>query len=921
MNFQNLNFDYVEQQQTCMPLPNDALRSNSPLLSRGDLLAHGHPLLVPPPRYPPGGPRTPSNHSDATLRDPEAGHVSSNMASPSSRETIVPHRPVPPSTSTSTSEIYGPDRIFGPPLIPPSSAAPPSSVAAPLLPESPPTVPPASAFPWPAKPHTGTMDRRTQLEEQMNASMLTQFRDDLVREACTVTPGVDETPYLQYAIEALTRDRDTGYSGNDTSSTNPIPPIPPVVFDRGLGYYQQPSATTPQAGQQWQQQQQQQQQPTQAHSRRSRGFGSARTLQPLESLTEEDHLGFPRRQTLGPDFRAPLSNAETLQPNEWVPISEQAIVESIGLEKAGTYPPLDFLPWILRPISFAVLILLCVLMIAALIACAVSSQMKHGLTPYAGTIHGGQYFVFRMLPQLLAAVIFSYSQFVVTTMFRIRPFVLLASDDPGVREGALFQDLYPTTFLWPQLLGGWGTWLPILTTWLIGITLPLQSSLFTVILVDGAWVWATVQGVAWTLVALYVTLLAAMAIAMLSWSRITETGLLWDPRSIADTVVAISETNTAADYYGTQLAGTRDRLRFALRRRHGDRLGYWTWRDGRPEFWYGLGHWMGAEKSSAFPDNYERLSGNADREKGGSAAINRDAEAASLSPEVRHRYLPWCMRSGQLGLSVLVFFVLLMILFIVSFRPSTRLTSGFLPMLPAAPTTEAFSPADFLYSFLPSLLGLLLYLFFQTLEISFRILQPWAALSNERGAEAGESLLADYASCAPFQGALHAAKNHHWRLAAVSLLSPLFLLLPVLAGGMFMALTRLEDGQVRMFPNVPALAILLTLLVLYLAALVSLLPRRRPFRLPHAVACLAEVVSFLANDDLLRDQAFKACRAREEMIAAIGLDGGVRWAFGITPTDGMPGVSRARRRYTERRRVRKSQIRLGRDGRGGLRGE
>jgi len=268
--------------------------------------------------------------------------------------------------------------------------------------------------------------------------------------------------------------------------------------------------------------------------------------------------------------------------------------------------------------------------------------------------------------------------------------------------------------------------------------------------------------------------------------------------------------------------------------------------------------------------------------------------------------------------------VLLVALMVVSFLPSTRVTTiGFLPALPSGPTPSGFSPADFLYSFLPSLLGMILFLLFQSLDMHLRVLQPWAALSGtERGVRAEHSMLADYAACAPIQSSVHALRNGHWRVAIVSFLSTLFVLIPVIAGAIFMALTP-TDGNPRMYPNVPAFAVSLALLVLYVAALVALFPGRQHFRLPHGVACLAEVISFLANEDLLADKAFKQCRSREDMLKKMGLTKGTpvtqpRWSFGWgLSTKNVLGVRRAAMFTGEKgwnpMGVRKSQIRrLGR---------
>jgi hypothetical protein len=573
----------------------------------------------------------------------------------------------------------------------------------------------------------------------------------------------------------------------------------------------------------------------------------------------------------------------------------------------------------------------CILMIAALILSAVYSHTHQGLLAWA-SLYGGRYYLFRILPQLLAAFVLLYAQFVVTTMFRMLPFVRLASEKPEDRDGALFQELYPS-FLWPRLVGPWNVWVPVLVTWLTSFTIPLQSSLFTVILVDQTWTWATVQGVAWTLVALYLALLASTVIVWRYWASLDTTGLIWDPRSLADIAALVSETNTAEDYRGTQLARSRDGIRFALRRRAADRLCYWTWKDGRHGFWHTLGSPMEEAHLTPVPDLAagHRMQRDNNNEKHALFPTTTqaddhhpDLEASHPAPHARHRYLPFALRTNQLLWSTLTATVLLLAIFIVSFLPSTRLSAGFPPSLRADPQPGAFSAADFLFSFLPSLLGTAAFLAFQPLDTALRVLQPWASLSSSSspeesgsgGAPAARGLLADYAACAPGECTLRALRNGHWRVAAVSLLSALFVLIPVLAGGSFMALTTAGgEGEVRMFANTPAYGILLGLLVLYVLALLALLPGRGRFRMPHAVTCLAEVVGYLVSAEMREEAAFKRCVSRREMVERMG-EGEMQtwWEFGFDERRGGGsevgelGVRRLRR-FTEKRRVRKSQIR------------
>ncbi|KAL2016495.1 hypothetical protein VTK56DRAFT_3458 [Thermocarpiscus australiensis] len=852
---------------------------------------------------------SPSQEQDSHQHDPQLRHP-----------TAIPHGPSPstpppvspPSPTSSDPDLYGPDGVFGAPLV----ARPyrrPVVIEGPYRRVS--DIPPLSPYQQPG------------WEGTLNAAMLTDFRDELARLDGVVTPGVDNTPFIQYAIEALTRGRDAGSSGVATSGTDSSSSNTGFVPGQRRQQYQpgsteeQPPMLVPLPGQL-----------LSAHA-------SAGTAQP-----DPRHQRPPRPFIPNPQASA-HSLAESLlkgaqrpvQPYEWRPVERDEILARAREFNATEVPPLSFRPWVLRAPALFGFMALCVLMIAALILSAVYSHLHQGLLEWAG-IHGGRYFLFRIFPQLVAAAMLLYSQFVTATMLRILPFVRLASHVPEERDGALFQELYPS-FLWPRLVGPWNVWVPILVTWLMNFTVPLQSSLFTVILVGQTWIWATVQGVAWTLVALYLALLASTVIVWRYWASLENTGLIWDPRSLADIACIVSETNTADDYRGTQIARGREGIRFALRRRAGDRLGYWTWKDGRPGFWHALGSPMDDVSLLPIPDlaagqrmeRHNEKQGMVVATEEGLLGTDQDVEASRVSDRARYRYLPWCLRNNQLLWFTITAFVLLLAIFVVSFLPSSRIASGFLPGLKADPQPGAFSSADFLYSFLPSLLGMVVFLLFQSLDLHLRILQPWAALSDPRGSPAEPSLLADYAACAPLQTTLHALRNRHWRLAAVSLLSTLFILIPVLAGGTFMALTITTSttssssslGEVRMFPNMPAYALLLALLVLYLGALVSLFPGRRHLRMPHAVTCLAEIVGFLVNAELRDEVAFKRCMSREELLDKLGVRRGTsdnaqpRWAFGLgdgsaggvgNVAEGELGVRRLRR-FTEKRRVRR--VRLG----------
>jgi hypothetical protein len=179
---------------------------------------------------------------------------------------------------------------------------------------------------------------------------------------------------------------------------------------------------------------------------------------------------------------------------------------------------------------------------------------------------------------------------------------------------------------------------------------------------------------------------------------------------------------------------------------------------------------------------------------------------------------------------------------------------------------------------------MILYLLFQPLDMSLRKLQPWEELGNPNGATASRSLLLDYAAALPFQCTWKALKVGHYRVAAMSGASLLFILLPVLAGGVFFPLT-IQSSGVCMMPNLPSFYVTLTVLILYLIALVVLIPHRYQMRLPHAVDCPAEIFSFVYNSGILTDAAFRAPRTKQDLVMRLtapsvaGHEG--RYTFGV----------------------------------------
>ncbi|XWW94147.1 hypothetical protein V2A60_002089 [Cordyceps javanica] len=807
--------------------------------------------------------------SDSTMRDHlNQAHNSPSATSPHSLspQPTLGRRNIPPSSSVASSpDLYGPDRsqIFTRLL---SRRATQPERTSPRVRFDEPQLPMFAAMGGPA-PMSG-------------------LKDELALAAGKVTPGVDDTPYIQYALSALTRDRSSG----SQSQPHYSPQSASAYFN---------------------------------HLRRTNTVGEAPSRHqsapaPEPSYTHDDaplRRTSPRPETSLPGS-VPAPNVDD-SPAVSIPIADTwgikdpsnahwvAVTDDMrqSLDPHGrTYPPLTYKPSILRPFSMMILMTLCLCMMAALIFCVQYSTRQHGLTPYPGSIYTAQFFVFRILPQLLGAVILVYAQSIVNTSLRVLPFVSLADEDPQHRYLALFANMYPESLLYPQLVGPWQIMLFDIATWLALFTVPLLSASFTCIYQSEKWVWAPVPIVIWTLVALYSLLILSTALVMVFWFG-KWTGFSWDVRSIGDLLPLLNRSNAISSFDPQNLTGSRDYFQTDLRDRWFDRLGYWRSSDMiSGGIWYSIGA-VGARGNDA------KLVAGMRRESAPKVSMDSEATAAPGNwRRVYERYLPYCIRSLPLIMYTTFCTLLLVGLLVASFLPQSRIDDGFRPLLAARPGNNAFSAANFLYAFLPSLVGMLFWMLFQPIEMAFRRLQPWAELGQLDGAIASKSIMADYAACLPLQATWRAARNGHWRVALLSIMAQAFAAIPVLGGGVFMALAR-EDGQVRMYPSMPVFGVLVAFLILYVGCLCLAIPRRAQFELPRPVTSIAAIMSLCSAKELTQDSAFRSVRSRQDLEGRLGIGRDPReetvWFYGVVAGRDEHRVSvRRMQRYTGKPRVR-----------------
>jgi len=512
-------------------------------------------------------------------------------------------------------------------------------------------------------------------------------------------------------------------------------------------------------------------------------------------------------------------------------------------------------------------------MIAGLIYCAVWPSSHSGLFAYDG-VGTSRYFIFEYLPQILASIIIIWILIIQNAIHRIFPFVALASRRSTYNSGVLFTaSLFPTNYLIPNLsylrhgdavLGACSV-----TLWLALFTVPLQGGLFQTRYYMGAsvWNWTAVQPVAWTLFVLYALLVLGLLALLFRFAR-HETGLKWDPVSLADIMVIFHRSNLLTDFERSEIERPVSRPKKDIR------LGYWRTSRQEADTFYCIG-------DENLP--IHRYSLERGRMKPIDDAPPRDLESQQpikssrfdslrtdiRNPTLRYRWTPWYLRDSFV-VAWFVIAIVLMIAFVVASFVNQGVEKGFLPLLPAPTTTQGFSPADFLYSFLPSFIGMVLFLLYQPLDMYFRALQPFASLGDPHGhgSSAEQSLLLDYTACLPFEVSIRAALAGHYKVAWISFIGLLSITLPILAGGVFTAQFRPDTQDIRMVASMPGYEALIVFVIVYAFSLLIIWPTTKRY-LPHDINTLGQLVSFFYQSPLLAEAAFREPRSKIDLVTKL----------------------------------------------------
>ncbi|KAL8897997.1 MAG: hypothetical protein Q9192_002301 [Flavoplaca navasiana] len=646
------------------------------------------------------------------------------------------------------------------------------------------------------------------------------------------TPDVDDTPYIQFAIDQLTRDEEVNHA------------IDSRILQRT----------------------------------------ASRESYSVERVVPDERL------RLQQGFQSEDRRQRPLQPTRQPSNSSVVAVPATPIQDSFRFPTLNYLPKVLRLPSMLALLICCLLMIIAIVFSNVWSSQHQGLWQYdhVGTI---RYFIFQYLPQLLAIVIIFWLFVVQNALHRIIPFLMMHSEERTftshiLQSAALFPSDYMIPDLWCFRHGEVTFGLCLNVFRLCTFIVPLHSCLYQTqyFTMDGEsiWRWTAVEPIGWTLLALYILLFLALVLLMLKLRR-EPSGLRWDPRSLADILSLFQRSNILSDFYGSE---TRENMDLASPKKY--TLRYWIPGKRSSEIFHGV------EESQTtlrgFRHNRES------KEKSAHSPLDlesqRPLKTSTLdslqkdvhNPRIRYRWLPWFLRDTFVVAWIVIAIVLMLAFVIVSFvNNATR--RGFEPKLTSMKTSQGFSPADFLYSFVPSVVGMILFLVWQPIDMYFRALQPFANLGHTQGSAADDSLLLDYTACLPLEVTIKAALAGHYKLAWISFIGLLSAAIPILSGGVFTAQYFIPTQEVRVAADMSGYYALVVFVCVYSLSFLIIWPRQKR-RLPHDLRTLGQILSFVYESRLLNDAVFWQPRSRIDLVTRLlgtltGDRGSSRYAFGV----------------------------------------
>ncbi|KAF2859637.1 hypothetical protein K470DRAFT_258651 [Piedraia hortae CBS 480.64] len=430
--------------------------------------------------------------------------------------------------------------------------------------------------------------------------------------------------------------------------------------------------------------------------------------------------------------------------------------ESVATQMSST-------PGILRTPWLGVFIGLLLTTTIFLIACGSATISRSRLWPYR-LLGDDMYFVSRYLPTMFGMAIYLWSVQIQVGIFRIAPLIAMSNPRPSLKRRAVTLPMMPEGFVTP-CFGHFKAGVPVIgmaavSCWLSGFAVPLLAASFNIYPHNGKWFWVATRGTIWTVITIYLLHLISI-VTLIMWLKNKRHRLDHSPKSLAD------------------LSTLTENIQCSMR---------------------------GRAASSAEADDYEQPS----TEK----MIPHHAEVHDKLSGL----LPWFLQPLMATLWAVIATILMLAFLIVSYSSKTGVSKGFLPHVPARINARGFSPAEFLYSFVPALLGMWALATWLTIDYTYRRLQIIDVLRQE-GCKSQPSVF-------PFVVTARAAANGHWKMALISFMSMITALLPILAGGVFWPQYYTSEHRTKVSTHMAAYAALTLFAVLCALAYWLIIPSR-----------------------------------------------------------------------------------------------
>lgn len=317
--------------------------------------------------------------------------------------------------------------------------------------------------------------------------------------------------------------------------------------------------------------------------------------------------------------------------------------------------------------------------------------------------------------------------------------------------------------------------------------------------------------------------------AILIWMDKKDTGLLADPGYLSLYLALLNQEDTREDFRDIEAEGRRWIVRERLKDNN-YRIGYW--RKGNQAI-YGI-------RRSKITSSPDLVSGN-------KQPYNRKP---TKYPEFQ--YVPWFLATFWIVVWTSILAAGLAIIATLAIHDDI-VTNGFAPH--ASTYIIAFveiSPASFVWSFFPSFAAELFILLIQSIDIFYRLVQPYIDLKRkDSGPDAIiQAFRINYTNNLPFIVGIRAFLNGHYSVAFISSFSFAASFLPTLAANMFW----IEGDWVVVQPSY--FYTVLVYICVFIVFLLWSIPDRSRY-MPHDLETIADHMALFSQSSLLDNGKFQ----------------------------------------------------------------